>query len=404
MDQDSGVSTEGVLIDGRFYATGWIRNDSAIEQFLADLRRSGNEPIFENAAPDLITRFSNDTAVFYWESEEKVLGRVLKSWNQGSVGSCVGFGYGRAVQDVLLNEIASGEPEVFPGAEVCPEVIYGGSRFEIGGGQMSGDGSHGVWAAKWVKDWGLVIRGVYGTLDLRSYVESTCRSLGRSGIPSTVEAVAKSHPIREVAQLTTKEGLWAALGAGKGVPVCSSQGFTRVRDADGFCRLNGTWNHCMCYRGRFVHPARGRCVIEQNSWGDYLERGGNPPVHYVSSDGSVRTFVLPEGCFCVELDTASRSLAYGDTFVLGGLSGWSTPFNSAQNCSITLGLESPVIRDGSFSSAATLHVVNGKAVVILHSDFGLPVGTKIELARKEHCVEIANAQGPVGILNGHSII
>ena len=37
----------------------------------------------------------------------------------------------------------------------------------------------------------------------------------------------------------------------------------------------------MEYRGRFHHPERGRSVIEQNSWGSYLEGGGNPPVRYV---------------------------------------------------------------------------------------------------------------------------
>ena len=36
----------------------------------------------------------------------------------------------------MLNEIADGQPEEYPGTEVAPEIIYGGSRFEVGGDQF----------------------------------------------------------------------------------------------------------------------------------------------------------------------------------------------------------------------------------------------------------------------------
>lgn len=309
----------GVMIGSQFRATGWVRNPDAVRQTIREMNRGRT---FEQLASGLISSFNTDVHRFYWESEQQVLGGVLPSWDQGQVGSCVGFGYGRAVQDVMLNEIADGEPEQYPGSEVAPEIIYGGSRFEVGGGQLTGDGSIGAWAARWVKDWGVVPRGQYGTLDVRQYNETTCRHLGGVGIPTDVENLARLHPITQVAQLTTEQGLWSALGAGKGVPVCSLQGFTTYRDSDGYCSLSGSWAHCMVYRGRFVHPLRGRSVIEQNSWGNYLEGGGNPPVQYVKEDGSVGTFVLPEGCFCVELSVAAQSLADQDTFVLAGLTGW----------------------------------------------------------------------------------
>ena len=71
---------------------------------------------------------------------------------------------------------------------------------------LSSDGSIGAWAAQWVKEWGVVVRGIYGTLDVTHYDEPTCRYLGDEGIPADVEAIARVHPITEVAQLTTENG------------------------------------------------------------------------------------------------------------------------------------------------------------------------------------------------------
>jgi hypothetical protein len=77
----------------------------------------------------------------------------------------------------------------------------------------------------------------------------------------------------------------------------------------------------MVYRGRFVHPELGKSLVEQNSWGAYLGTA-NPTVRYVKADGSIGTFELPEGCFCVPLTVAAAALKEGDTFALAGLKGW----------------------------------------------------------------------------------
>lgn len=309
--------------DGVSYATGWVKDPVAVKQVLNRMARKGHPVEFSKAAPKLM-KADATAPVFFWHSEAKVLGKVLPSWNQGQVGSCVGFGHGRGAQDALLNEVAAGKAR-WPGAEISPEVIYGGSRVEVGGGGINGDGSIGAWAAEWHTDYGEVVRGVYGSLDLRTYNEATCRRLGAQGIPADVEAVAKLHPITEVALCTTADELWSALGAGKSVPVCSMQGFTTQRDADGFCRRSGQWAHCMVYRGRFVHPTRGKCVVEQNSWGGYLG-SANAKFKYVAADGSIKEETLPEGCFCVELSVAAEALRERDTFVLAGVSGWeATP-------------------------------------------------------------------------------
>lgn len=319
------MTTSAVIepVTGRTYATGWVYDPDAVAEVVA----SASIRSLSDAAPHLfglVSEGANDAPVFFWDAEQKVLGKVLGSWNQGQVGSCVSFGYGRACQDLMLWEIMSGQPERWPDAEVATEPIYGGSRVEVGGGQLrGGDGSIGAWAAKWVRDWGVLIRTKYDVngqiYDLSAYSENRARQYGDQGVPDPLEPVAKLHPVTDVAQVRSAEEVWAALGAGKPVPVCSMQGFTMTLN-NGFCEPSGQWAHCMAFRGRFVHPTRGRCVVVQNSWGNYLR--GSRSFQYLDANGQTKTGTLPEGCFCTTLQVAGRMAAQGDTFALAGFTGW----------------------------------------------------------------------------------
>lgn len=297
-------------------ATGWVDFPEAVAETCAQM---GVQPFYA-AAPALFVDPA-EGAAFLWKAEEKVLGRKPLPWDQNPVGSCVGFGWTRAAQDCMLVEIASGEPEEYPGADLAPEVTYGGSRVEVGGGRIRGDGSVGAWAAKWVVEWGVVPRGVYGSLDLTRYDPDTCRRLGAQGVPDQVEQLARQHPVTAVAKVTSGQEGWAALMAGKPIAVCSNRGFSMRLDGDGFCSPQGVWQHCMEFAGAFTHPARGRSVVVRNSWADYLGAGFRP-VRYVKADGTEGTFELPPGCFCTTLGVAADMLAQGDSFALAGLKGW----------------------------------------------------------------------------------
>ncbi len=304
-------------------AEGWVDDQESVWQTIRALEAGGVPHLFGDAAPHLLVN-DDDAPVFLWVAEEKVLGSRFRSWNQKGVGSCVGFGNGRAGQDVLLWEIAAGEPEQWPGAEISPEVIYGGSRVEVGGGRINGDGSVGAWAAKWVKEWGLVPRGVYGSLDLTTYNESTCRRLGSQGIPTDVEGLARLHPVTGIAMVRNGDEFWAALGGGKPVALCSNRGFaSRLRA--GFDTPSGVWNHCMEGRGRFRHPSKGKSGVLQNSWAQYL----NIPtpddrfIEYLDTDGMVKRMELPEGCFATTLDVIDGMCRQQDSFAYAGLKGWA---------------------------------------------------------------------------------
>ena len=306
------------------YAEGWINDQPAVWETVRAMEAGGVPHLFADAAPGLL-KGDDNAPIFFWKAEEKVLGGRKPSWNQKQVGACVGFGNGRTAQDLMLWEIAAGEPETWPGAEVSPEVIYGGSRVEVGGGRISGDGSVGAWAAKWVKEWGVVVRGVYGSLDLTTYDEATCRKLGSQGIPTDVETLAKVHPVTAVAMVRNGDEFWAAVGGGKPVAVCSDRGFTTTLKR-GFCSPSGTWNHCMEGRGRFTHPSKGKCGVIQNSWNAYLSipAAEDRFIEYVDIDGSVKTEELPEGCFATTLDVIDGMMRQQDSFAMAGFKGWES--------------------------------------------------------------------------------
>lgn len=268
-------------------------------------------------APDLLAA-DDDKTVLFWKNEERVLGKLLDCWNQSSVGSCVSHGWGRGVQDLMLHEIAAGEPEEWPGAEVCREAIYGGSRVEVGGGRIRGDGSVGEWAAKWVKNWGIILYAKYGSVDLTDgYRVDRCRKWGDSGCPDALEPEAKKHPVTDVALVMTAAEAWAAVGGGKPVAVCSDVGYDSPL-VEGFCRRSGSWAHCMVVRGRFLHPTRGKSFVIGNSWGDYLAGRGDPTVRTADA-GDVR---LPPGSFAVTAADLESMLRQQDSYAMAGLTGW----------------------------------------------------------------------------------
>ena len=76
------------------------------------------------------------------------------------------------------------------------------------------------------------------------------------------------------AKVSTWDELVAALQNGYPVTICTAQGFTLERDAQGFCKARGRWGHCMFIAGvRFDRP--GACIIQ--SWGPgYAQRPDRP--------------------------------------------------------------------------------------------------------------------------------
>lgn len=311
---------------------GWIEDPAAVAAVMADMMGRGDDPVFASAARVLLAEADDDVPVFLWDAEAKILGKIIGSWDQDGVGTCVSFGWGRGAQDLMLNEIALFGDEEWPGHEIATEPIYALSRVEIGGGRIGGDGSVGAWAAKAATDFGMLLKKKYGNHDLSEYSPSRARDWGRKGLPDELEPEAKLHPIRKVAMVTSAQEAWVALGNRYPIPVCSNRGFTSTLK-EGFCEPSGSWAHCMQFRGRFKSPKRGRCYIIQNSWGGYLK--GDPWIEVenlpeetyqllksVGYADEQRRVKLPEGCFATTESVVDSMLRQKDSFTCADFKGW----------------------------------------------------------------------------------
>jgi hypothetical protein len=284
---------------------GWYDNPAEVSAVVRTLPFpiASGTPAGEVDAGDLPKQ------VFLWQAYRKLTGGNPPAHNQGQVGSCVSFGTCTAIRRTMAVEIALlKEQEEL--TEIVEEVVYGGSRVEVGGGRIRGDGSVGAWAAEFVRRWGVLARGTYDRYDLTRYSESTCRDFGYSGVPDELEPVAKEHPVREV----TKVDSWASakrmLASGYGIAVCSDQGFSMRRDAQGVASPSGTWAHCMALDGYVVLDGGAEYGHIVNSWGTDAHTGpvgwGDP-----GTDG-----------FWAEAAVVNRMLSQGDSWAFSGLQGF----------------------------------------------------------------------------------
>lgn len=292
---------------------GWVPNRAEQEKFIEI-----NNFVWEDDVPHLYGSAQEVKDAFCWEAEEAILGKLLPAHAQ-KIGSCVSHGWGRGAQDLMLCEIFFGkESESWPG-QVATEPIYAGSRVEIGRGRVgNGDGSLGSWAADWVSKYGIIIRGKYGQWDLSVNDETIAKRWGApgAGVPDELEPVAKEHPIKTVALVTTAQGAADALANYYPVPVCSNQGFSMTRDANGICRAEGSWAHCMEFRGVCTLKGGKRILIIQQSWG---ESPTGPNVLKLESGKEV---TMPQGCFGCEMEVADKMLKGRDSYAISGFVGF----------------------------------------------------------------------------------
>ena len=281
---------------------GWVDDPEAVEAIAAlqPIASFGDTEAGQDssALPD---------HVFLWDAARKITGNLLPARNQGNIGTCVSFGTARAVEYTMLAEIAAGESETF--RTIATEPIYGGSRVEIGKGRLGrGDGSVGAWAAEWAKSYGIIDRSKHGAYDLSAYSVDLSRRWGNSGVPDDLEGIARLHPIQAITKVTSWEQAKRALASGYGISICSNQGFSMSRDADGFARPSGTWSHCMCLCGYQTGNREGGRI--DNSWGGSAHTGpvgaGNPG---------------PEG-FWADARTLEKMLGYGDSWAFSAFAGF----------------------------------------------------------------------------------
>ena len=285
-------------------AFGWVNDPVAVSEIVAGLpyKSFDETPAFKLFADTL-----PDTC-YLWDFAKQVTGKLLPPANQGQVGSCVAFGVARAIEYSICAEIVNGQNEEF--AKLVEEIIYGGSRVEIGGGRLGyGDGSIGAWAASFVKRFGILDRRVHGKYDFTKYNEARCKEYGRLGVPNDIEPEVKKHPVKETVLVTNTDQAMKALYQGWGIAVCSGQGFTMRRDSNGICRASGSWAHCMCLCGWTTIDGKIYFRID-NSWGANAHTGPTGP----GEPG-------PEG-FYAAANVVDNMLAEKDSFAFSAVEGF----------------------------------------------------------------------------------
>lgn len=297
--------------------------------------------------------------------------------NQGAYGTCVAFGHAAACDIVNANAKLSGKSSKW--IPTSPDAIYGGARNEAFGRacRSYGQGASGRGAAKWLNEFGMLFKQPYPDygIDLTQYSIPRCRDWGATGNGGAADGIngkfdgeAKKHPIKTVALVRTLDELDTAINNGYPVTICSGQGFTSVRDADGFCQARGSWSHCMLICGKRVDGRKGYLIL--NSWGNDWVSG---PKYEDQPDGS----------FYAEPSVVARILRAGDSWAISDPEGFKrnilpewmvNPRGRAPSPFKTVADETePETANGSYGAALIEHEDTGKPLVVfVHADWCAP--------------------------------
>ena len=276
---------------------GWVNDPGEVSRVMQE-----NGVLNANQSIRAIPAADKPRSVSFIPYLEKAYG---KAWyrSQGQCGSCVANGAATAVDVLAAIDHIENQAELPKQADVC--TIYWGSRVEIGQNRLGrGQGSVGVWAAQWLKKYGMLEMRPYEGINLSSYNSAVCCGPNSTaGVPDHLESIAKLHPIKTYAQVSDFDDMTDAISAGYPVTIASNQGFSNARDGEGFARPHGTWQHQMVIIGyRLDRPV----ALIANSWGEYFTGGGS----------------LCRACFYADRDTVNRMLRQGDSWALSDMEGW----------------------------------------------------------------------------------
>lgn len=289
---------------------GWIDDQKKVVSTMESLKH----PLFLPAASS-IRESGEGKVVLLYKFVEKLIGKYNVRKQDGP--DCVSFGAACAIDAVKATEIVIKKQVEEWIAETSTEDIYGGSRVNIGKGELGNDGgSFGAWAAKYVNEIGTLARIAYGKYDLTNYDYNEARIWGSpgNGVPEQLIKEANKHKIRTVSLVRTYKEVRDALANGYAVTIASNQGFNTNRDREGFAYPSGTWAHQMCLIA--VDDIGQGCskrrpgVLCQNSWGpDWIV---GPKRHE-----------QPDGSFWIDADVLqSRILSNGDSWAFSDYDGF----------------------------------------------------------------------------------
>lgn len=286
-----------------FQPQGWINDQKIVEEIKASMKN----PFFYQAAPMIKGSGKGKMALLHLNFDKLKIPFPLRFQ---TIGDCVSQATALCVDTLKVNEIVNGEREQWV-AETSTEDIYYGSRVVVGGNRISGDGSVGAWAVKYIHQskYGTLVRKKYDFDDLSVYSGAKARQWGSNrNIPKGLLDEAKLHPITDFTSVQSYEDVIDALYNGYPINVCSNQGFAYTRDKDGFSSPKGSWGHSMAIIG-FDDSFKRPGVLICNSWGAKWNSG--PKRHN-----------QPDGSFWVDAEIIERMVRQGDSWAISGFEGF----------------------------------------------------------------------------------
>lgn len=223
---------------------------------------------------------------------------VLPNWRRGAqgIGDCVSWGAELASTMLMALQHVKGVSRFV--AEAATEPIYGGCRVEALGKRSGGwsDGAFGAAAAKWMRDWGVLLRVPYAQEtgnqehDLTRYDKERAKNWGNYGCggqhdQGKLDAMAKLFPCQHVVACKSALEAAAAIANGYTVTIASMAGYGDMRrDSRGIVRRSGQWAHQMMLGG--VRWVAGeplfRCF---QSWGAKSASGPDPGIESEAISG-----------------------------------------------------------------------------------------------------------------------
>jgi len=287
---------------------GWINNPAQVEVIKSQMVT----PFFSAAAP--MIKGSGKGKIELLHMNFVKLGIPFPLRYQ-TIGDCVSQGTALAVDALKVTEIVNGDRELWIN-ETSTEDIYSGSRVIVGKGRISGDGSIGAWAVKYIsKDYyGTLVRKAYSFADLSKYSGQRARQWGSQKMPQALLDEAKLHPILDFTAVEDYQDVIDSIYNGYPVIICSNQGFSNKRDSDGFCAPKGSWAHCMMLIAFDDEYKRPGCLCV-NSWGPAWVTG--PKRHN-----------QPDGSFWMDASIVDRIVKQGDSWAISGYHGFKPKPNA----------------------------------------------------------------------------
>ncbi len=287
---------------------GWVKDTESRKRFVQDHRY----PFLRQQLAS-IKGTGKGKKVLLYKLFEQVTGRPLVPHRQ-QIGDCVAQAYGLGVDVLTAVRILMHNKSEKWVTKSATEIIYAGARVEVGHGLLSKDGSYGIWAAEFVRQWGVLLRQSYlnGEFDYTTYSGQLARTLGRrgAGVPDSLEPLCKLHPVKTCALVNSWEECRDAVANGYPVTMCSNIGFTTRRDRDGFLRRGRRpWYHAMVILGVDDEYRRAGGLV-QNSWGGDIWVSG-PKRHG-----------QPDGSFWCDAATIDAAMKQGDSVALSGYVGY----------------------------------------------------------------------------------